>query len=299
MPAELRDLVGFLVEKAFRYWLSPITLTTVGGITLVFLVAAVVQRWRRQQFAEAWQNQLGTDATHAFFYISGLFTVIVSGPAYALANAAISRYAPFLQLNLGRDLHPFVHFVILTLSLDLISYSAHRLCHSVPLLWELHKVHHSQTMLTAFTNYRFHAFDVLLRTVPMLIPLAILGSQTEIFMAVIFLEVALNGLAHTGLPWTYGPLGYLFVNPHFHRLHHSTDPRHFGRNLGQLYTVWDYVFRTAYTGADEVPAAYGLPGEPMPRSFVGLQVVPVLTVLKRIARAIVPRRVGTTRPADA
>ena len=269
------------------------------GIVTVFLVAAVAQRWRRKQLAEAWESQLGTDATHAFFYVSGIFGVIISGPAYALTNAAISRYAPFLQLNLGRDLHPLAHFVVLTLSLDLVAYTAHRLCHSVPLLWELHKVHHSQPMLTTLTNYRFHAFDILLRTVPMLIPLAILGSQTEIFMAVIFLETALNGLAHSGLPWTYGPLGWLFVNPRFHRLHHSTEPRHFGRNLGQLYTVWDYLFRTAYPHAAEVPPAYGLPGEPMPRSFLGLQVVPVLTVLKRIARAIVPRRVAATRPADA
>ena len=289
----------FVVEKALRYWLHPATLVSAAGVLAAFALAALVHRWRARHFAEAWRNQLGTDATHTFFYMSGLFSVLVAGPVYSLANALIARYAPFLQLNLGRGLHPVAHFVVLTLSLDFMAYWAHRACHRVPWLWELHKVHHSQTMLTPLTNFRFHAGDVLLRTVLMLIPVAILGTQTEVFLAVVFFEVALNGMAHADLPWTYGALGRLFVNPQFHRLHHSTDPRHFGHNFAQQYSVWDYVFRTAYAHEHEVPAAYGLPGETMPRSFAMQQIKPVLTVGRRILRAMTPRRFGAARPADA
>lgn len=309
MPAELLDLVTFVAGKALRHWSAPSTLISLGGIVTAFALTVLVHRWRVRQFADAWSNQLGTDATHMFFYMSGLFSVIIGAPAYALTNAAISRFAPFLQLNLGRELHPIAHFVVLTLSLDFVAYWAHRACHRVPWLWELHKVHHSQTMLTPFTNFRFHAGDVLLRTLLMLIPMAVLGTQTEVFLAVIFFEVALNGMAHSDLPWTYGPLGRLFVNPQFHRLHHSTDPRHFDHNFAQQYTFWDSLFGTAYANEHEVPPAYGLPGETMPRSFVRQQVVPALTLLQRVLRSARPQRLlraiplrrftAAPRPTDA
>nr|WP_216092588.1 sterol desaturase family protein [Candidatus Marithrix sp. Canyon 246] len=49
--------------------------------------------------------------------------------------------------------------VLFTLSLfifsDLTRYLLHRLLHSIPILWEFHKVHHSAKVLNPFTFYRY------------------------------------------------------------------------------------------------------------------------------------------------
>src|SRR5260221_896332 len=43
--------------------------------------------------------------------------------------------------------------------------------------------------------------------------------------------------------------------PHYHRLHHSADPRYFNANYAALFPAFDWLFGTAKPGlADEYPA---------------------------------------------
>ena len=49
-----------------------------------------------------------------------------------------------------------MQIVTLILMADFIGYWSHRLRHSNRYLWAFHTIHHSQTMLTVVTNYRFH-----------------------------------------------------------------------------------------------------------------------------------------------
>ena len=49
--------------------------------------------------------------------------------------------------------------VMLFLAYELGYWAHHWLSHKVPLLWELHKVHHTAEVLTPLTNYRVHPFD--------------------------------------------------------------------------------------------------------------------------------------------
>ena len=43
-----------------------------------------------------------------------------------------------------------------------------------------------------------------------------------------------------------GFAGRLFQSPAHHQIHHSTDPRHFDKNLGFALAVWDWAFGTLY-----------------------------------------------------
>jgi sterol desaturase/sphingolipid hydroxylase (fatty acid hydroxylase superfamily) len=298
MADQLIELTRFCVSKALELWLSPVTVVSVAGLLFAFLVTVVMQRWSTLQWREALRAQLLTDAAYTFFYISGIFYALIAAPVYAIASAGLDRFAPFLRLNLGAGLHPVVHFIVLTLSLDFVSYWTHRLEHRSPLLWEFHKVHHSQTVLTPLTNFRFHVVDILLRSTLMLIPMMILGTQTNVWLAVIFFELALDGMAHSNLPWTYGALGWIFVNPQSHRLHHSVDERHYDRNFGQQYNLWDVLFRTRYTGAREVPTEYGVPGEHMSASPVTQQFVPFIAIAKRLIARRAKPAAGAQAPAQ-
>jgi sterol desaturase/sphingolipid hydroxylase (fatty acid hydroxylase superfamily) len=44
--------------------------------------------------------------------------------------------------------------------------------------------------------------------------------------------------------WRSNWLEWFFVTPRYHHIHHSDKPQHYGKNLGNLLTVWDRLFGT-------------------------------------------------------
>src|SRR5574343_180215 len=135
---------------------------------------------------------------------------------------------------------------------DLARYLAHRLQHSVPVLWELHKFHHSATSLNVLVSYREHPLIGMLNggasllfalvlAVPWLVfmpgllaapPIYIGGMIAFVVYKCIFL------LGHFHRPISYGFLDRLLVTSAVHALHHSDNPSHFNRNFGGLLTLW-------------------------------------------------------------
>ena len=55
-----------------------------------------------------------------------------------------------------------------------------------------------------------------------------------------------------------GVLAYILQSPAHHQIHHSTDPRHFDKNLGYCLSVWDYVFGTLYIPQKNEKVTFGL-----------------------------------------
>ena len=51
--------------------------------------------------------------------------------------------------------------------------------------------------------------------------------------------------SHLWIPFQ-GLAGKLFQSPAHHQVHHSTDPRHFDKNLGFALAVWDWAFGTLH-----------------------------------------------------
>src|SRR5690606_23613656 len=59
-------------------------------------------------------------------------------------------------------------------------------------------------------------------------------------------------LRHSHIWLGFGPvLSRLFISPAMHQIHHSSAPRHFNRNYGSQFAVWDWVFGTLYIPAAE------------------------------------------------
>jgi len=48
-------------------------------------------------------------------------------------------------------------------------------------------------------------------------------------------------------------LHYILVTPQSHRVHHSVEERHFEKNFGSLFCIWDFIFRTQYWEFSEYP----------------------------------------------
>ena len=189
----------------------------------------------------------------------------------------------FGQSSAASDLHninPVIFAFSLTfvvaLVYELVYYVQHYLTHKIPFLWEFHKAHHSAGVLTPAVAYRIHPVDryfILLGTVlvvPVLLAVLdrIFGTRLEagdVFAAnalVGFLKSVLPFFQHSHLKITYGrSLSHVFMSPAYHFFHHSCDPRHFDKNFGDVFSLWDWVFGTLYIPRRDEKAKYGLPAD--------------------------------------
>lgn len=138
--------------------------------------------------------------------------------------------------------------VITVVTFELLSYGLHRLLHTVPWLWRIHVVHHSDTELDFTTTYRSHPLEVIFVTLATIPVIALLGPPFAIVVVYQIGRVSVNIIAHSNvyLPeWVDRWLRYLIVTPDFHRCHHSDDRRFTDSNYGAFLPLFDFLFGTA------------------------------------------------------
>ena len=141
----------------------------------------------------------------------------------------------------------WVEFTLSLVLLDLAIYGQHVLSHHVPLLWQLHKVHHADLDLDVTSGIRFHTLEILLSAVFKLGLVVVLGPSG---LAVIVFEIVLNAASL----WSHSnvrlPLGIdrwlrlILVTPDMHRVHHSVLVDETNSNYGFQLPWWDFLFGT-------------------------------------------------------
>jgi sterol desaturase/sphingolipid hydroxylase (fatty acid hydroxylase superfamily) len=129
---------------------------------------------------------------------------------------------------------------------DFVGYWRHRLEHT-PLLWLAHAIHHSDAAMTWTTGVRFHPLNRLTTSLIDTTALALLGFPPEAIMLNAYIRHYYGLFIHMDLPWTYGPLGRVFVSPAMHRWHHIRDADGAGANFATVFSVFDQAFRTHHT----------------------------------------------------
>lgn len=159
-----------------------------------------------------------------------------------------------LNLNLtGVFADPVAQVAFWLLAKSFLDYWMHRFMHKVPMLWEIHKYHHSAAEFHVVTAHRESILVAPWSSLYFAIPLGILGTPTTVFIAVAFLVEAHALLVHSQFRFSWGRAGdWLLISPRAHRIHHSLDKRHWGRNYSFTFSFWDHLFGTYYKG--EVPA---------------------------------------------
>jgi sterol desaturase/sphingolipid hydroxylase (fatty acid hydroxylase superfamily) len=138
-------------------------------------------------------------------------------------------------------------FIASLLLLDLSIYAQHVVFHKVPILWRLHRMHHTDLDFDVTTALRFHPLEIVLS---MLVKLAVVGLLGAPAVAVLVFEVLLNATAmfihgNVGLPPRFDrALRRLVVTPDMHRVHHSIRREETDSNFGFNLSWWDRLFGT-------------------------------------------------------
>ena len=141
----------------------------------------------------------------------------------------------------------WVGFVASLILLDLAIYFQHRLFHAVPVLWRLHRLHHSDLDIDVTTGLRFHPIEILLSMGIKFALVALLGAPAA---AVLVFEVVLNGMsifnhANMNIPAVLDRILRIFVaTPDYHRVHHSVKSLETNSNFGFNLSCWDRLFGT-------------------------------------------------------
>ncbi len=177
-----------------------------------------------------------------------VFNTVLVVPLIALGSQVMSdaatRYGLIIvQPEVWRSL-PFWILIFCGIFIaDFVGYWRHRLEHS-PLLWPSHAVHHSDTEMTWLALERFHPINRLTTFAIDSGVLLVLGLPVEAVIASNFVRHYYGYFIHADLPWTFGPLGRIFVSPAMHRWHHAADRAAFDTNYATVFSLFDQAFGT-------------------------------------------------------
>ena len=142
---------------------------------------------------------------------------------------------------------PALEFILAIIVLDFVIYLQHILFHAVPVLWRLHRVHHSDTDFDVTTALRFHVVEIAISMGIKIGAVLILG--VPVFAVLVF-EILLNGTAlfnhaNIRLPLALDRMLRAFlVTPDMHRVHHSIIRRETDCNFGFNLSIWDRLCGT-------------------------------------------------------
>jgi sterol desaturase/sphingolipid hydroxylase (fatty acid hydroxylase superfamily)/rhodanese-related sulfurtransferase len=149
------------------------------------------------------------------------------------------------------------------LLLDAWTWAWHRLNHALPLLWRLHRTHHSELRVDVTSASRFHAGEIALSSLLRVPLIALLGvgiPDLLIYETVLFASTQFHH-ANIRLPWAVERrLRWLVVTPNLHRVHHSRDAGDFNSNFSSLLTLWDVLGGTWHWRNRPEEIAYGVTG---------------------------------------
>ncbi|PCI85887.1 MAG: fatty acid hydroxylase [Hyphomicrobiales bacterium] len=171
-----------------------------------------------------------------------MFPFVAVGFAQLMASEGIGLFN-WLQFN------DYFVLIVSVLLLDMAIYWQHVLAHKWPLLWRLHKVHHSDQQMDVSTAVRFHPFEIIFSMLYKFVVIALIGASP---MAVILFELILSSGAlfnHSNIRISKRldkVLQYIIVTPNMHRIHHSDKRVETDSNYGFSISLWDRLF-ASYT----------------------------------------------------
>lgn len=131
---------------------------------------------------------------------------------------------------------------------DFTTYWIHRASHKVPLLWRLHRVHHSDTTMDSSTTFRFHPLElILIYQTGNILTAGVFGTDVTSMALYYSIISVFFFLEHANLnypKWLNHTFGLVFVMPDHHRVHHHQEQFYTDSNFADILIIWDRIFGT-------------------------------------------------------
>lgn len=246
----------------YAYWLF--------GISVASVIAERLWPWRKQQ--PLLRPGIFSDLLYIVFNSEYLGIVLAVATAKLLA---IYNPDAMVTLSIMRGKPIWLQFLILLPLFDFLQWCVHNALHRIPLLWRLHKVHHSVVDMDWIGDWRFHWGEIVVYRVALYVPSAVFGFDPQVLFFNGILNTIVGHYAHANVRLSIGPLKYILNSPQMHIWHHThPDAGPVDKNFGITLSVWDWIFGTAYM-PDHAPERLGFAGiEKYPKNILGQWLAP-------------------------
>jgi sterol desaturase/sphingolipid hydroxylase (fatty acid hydroxylase superfamily)/protein-S-isoprenylcysteine O-methyltransferase Ste14 len=207
-----------------------------------------------------WVNDLVYLLVNGFVVRAG-FTLLAAGLMLGLDAAFGAQPLPIVA-----EMPLWAQVLAAIVIADIGYYAAHRICHTVPLLWKFHAVHHSIEEMDWLATHRVHPVDQIFTNMFALLPLWFLGFSVEAVMIYQLIYQAHALLLHSNIRIKFGPLKWLVASPEYHHWHHANERDAHNHNYAAQLSIIDLIAGTMFMPRKRRPQVYGL-SEPMPQLY--------------------------------
>ncbi|MFI5362828.1 MAG: sterol desaturase family protein [Elusimicrobiota bacterium] len=131
--------------------------------------------------------------------------------------------------------------------LDFMGWWWHYACHRFPLMWRLHKVHHSDIEYNFSTTYRTHWAEMAAEIAGRMTMYALVGPTLLAITIYELIILILSQYQHANIKMPERVENFLsrfFMTSHKHYIHHSMDQDDYDTNYGFIFAAWDKWFKT-------------------------------------------------------
>lgn len=216
-------------------------------------------------------DELAVDAISLAQFALLIKPAIIAGAALILAQLAPGAAGQLGSLPLWQAV------LLVIIPADFMHYWYHRLGHTIPFMWHMHRTHHTATAMSISVAYRENwRWFLFMPDIWYAGALVYLGLGEAVLIAHLIFGCA-NVLVHSAFAWDkvlykwrwLAPATWLLERlvqlPSTHRAHHAELDEH-GKpphhNFAQLLFIWDTLFGTANFTRDRYPKRYGIPNDP-------------------------------------
>lgn len=205
-------------------------------------------------------------------FLSFVLLAVLTQPLIFFMVSTLGDYAFAEYRNALITLPWYVMAVIFLVGDDMTQYWWHRVSHS-PMLWPLHRAHHSPQYMSVRIVYRNNFFYYLCMPGLWVSGVLIFLGFAEVYLVYIVIKLAVISGAHSAVRWdeplykikALKPLMWLvqrtISTPSTHFAHHAMYDNdgvgHYRGNFGNLLFFWDVLFKTAHI-TQQFPAEVGL-----------------------------------------
>ena len=217
----------------------------------------------------------------AYYFINKVLLAAIYASVLATAPLSFNALTAALESAFGPStaaFQPHIGFSILTtlwiiLVVDFALWLMHFVFHKIPFLWDYHKVHHSAEVMTPITAARMHPVEEVISSLiagifigaafatskyalgPVAIQIKLF--EVNIFLAVFYLSAFHLRHSHVWIRFPYW-LQHILVCPAQHQIHHSIERRHWDKNMGFIFAIWDWAAGTLYAPKGKEEITFGL-----------------------------------------
>ena len=234
------------------------TILLVSGLTFFFLLEAgiPIYKFDYKKIKHAILNLTFTLAT-LIINLAGAFLILWA------SDFNSSQQSGLIHLSILKSQLPFWLMVILAvLFLDFFgAWLIHWLEHKVKWMWKFHIIHHTDPYIDVTSGLRHHPGEAVFRLSFTVLSVLISGAGIGMVMLYQTISAFFAHFTHANFktPEKLDKLlSWILVTPRFHRIHHHYVLPHTDRNFGNIFSIWDRIFRTNTNVAEHEEIKFGL-----------------------------------------